>query len=184
MNRQESVDARADRHGNKARNRAGEMFEQYRRWKYWLKAFGCPIEREDKYGRMFQMDHWDVRHSKHSKQRICKKGRERGLKGMWNLKGGNCGWMGNSIIRKGETVELVQGHLGAEGWLKEERCKIAKGTKGIKGKGEEEYMIEIEMGNDGLVAKFGRASDIILIMHIRRLSASNFVETIGFYAVS
>jgi hypothetical protein len=49
-----------------------------------LKAFEWPIEREEEYGRMFQMDHWDVRHSK---QRLREKGGERGQKENWQVGG-------------------------------------------------------------------------------------------------
>jgi hypothetical protein len=61
------------------------------------------------------------------------------------LEGGRCGWMRDSAVRKGGTVVGSRGFRSrrmVEGGEKNEfACKIAKGTKEIKSKGGEEYMI-------------------------------------------
>jgi hypothetical protein len=83
------------------------------------------------------------------------------------LKGGKYGWMRDSVVRKGETTGVCprgfRGRRMVEGGKEKEfACKIAKGTKGINSKGEEEYyMIGIEMGNDGFVAKFAASCFVV-----------------------
>jgi hypothetical protein len=57
------------------------------------------------------------------------------------LEGGKCGWMRDSIVRKGAKIVGPRGFRSrrmVEGRKKKESaCKIAKGIEGIKSKGEE-----------------------------------------------
>ena len=76
--------------------------------------------------------------------------------------------MRNGVIGKGEKVINPRG-FGGRGMIrgrkeKEFACKVAKGSKGVNSEWEEEYLISVEIGDNGFVRIFWTCCFIVRLV--------------------